>query len=107
MSTRYEDSIYRFKLKVAKLLHSSFPGKYCWADCVTWAYARKRWNPFKIDNARGCEQESKDHPHKLCYCGGWQDGQCWDKLPKKERDRIHKEAEEARLNNPDTADLPF
>lgn len=95
----------KFKLKVASLLHSMFPGKYCWADCVVFAFSNTRWNPFKIDSAKGCEIESKEHSTKMCYCGGWNNGQCWDKLPKKEQERIRAEIKKEMANEPE--DLPF
>lgn len=91
------------RMRFVSWFHSLFPGKYCWADCVSWAYS-KSWNPFIIDNAKGCEQESLDHPHRLCYCGGWKDGKCYDKLTKEEKDSEIKAIKEiCTMQN----DLPF
>lgn len=81
------------KLKFIRWFHSLFPGKYCWTDCVAWAYSKTRWNPFKIDGSKGCEVESIEHQVKACYCGSWKDGKCWEKLPQIERDVIITERE--------------
>lgn len=82
-----------------------FPGKYCWADCVTWAFSPKRYNPFNIDTSKGCEEESKTHEHESCYCGNWNAGKCWDKYSKAEQKAITDEIDKQRAEQPD--DIPF
>jgi len=75
-------------MKFINWFYKKFPGKYCWTDCVSWAYASERWNPFKIDRPTGCATESKEHPTKACYCGCWMNGKCWDLLSKEEQEKI-------------------
>lgn len=70
------------KLKFIRRFASLFVGKYCWADCVAWAFSATRFNPFKIEPSKGCEIESADK--KTCYCGGWADGKCVEKLSETE-----------------------
>lgn len=84
----HEKKLEHKKLKFVRWFSALFPGKYCWADCVSWSFSRGRFNPFRIDGTKGCEIESKEHSTGHCYCGGWQDGQCWDKLSKAEQDKI-------------------
>lgn len=79
--------MFRLKLKFIKWFHSKFPGKYCWADCVAWAYS-KSWNPFTVDRSEGCKKESTEHSTKSCYCGGWQKGKCFDLLSKEDQEKI-------------------
>lgn len=78
-----------------------YPGKYCWADCVSWAFSPTRFNPFEIQTSGGCEVESKEHEHEACYCGSWYKGVCFDTLSKKEqqaiRDEQKKELENEKL----------
>ena len=95
----------RLKFKYVEWLDRSFPGKYCWADCVCWAISSSRLNPFKIDSSQGCNIESITHPCKLCYCGGWQNGRCWDLMTQEERDKITREREAYADKLID--DLPF
>jgi len=83
----------RLKIKFVSWFNDRYRGKYCWADCVAWAYS-KRLNPFKIDSSKGCEIESKEHSTNLCYCGGWKDGKCFALLPKEEQEKIRKELRE-------------
>lgn len=64
------------KLRFASWWFDRDRSKYCWADCVMWAFSQYRFNPWKIDTSKGCELESKDHQCKACYCGIWQDGIC-------------------------------
>lgn len=93
------------KLRFIGFFHSKlFPGKYCWADCVSWAYGRKRWNPFRIDSSRGCKTESKEREHHACYCGGWKDGQCYDLMTKEQRQEY---IDHANKVHEEKDDLPF
>lgn len=87
----------RFKLRFIGWFHSKFPAKYCWADCVSWAYS-KRWNPFKIDKAKACEIESVTHSCEQCYCGAWNRGKCWDLISEKEREALRQS--ETELSSP-------
>ena len=93
------------KLSFVSRLHRARPGKLCWADCVAWAYSPHRFNPFRIDNAKGCAAESLTHMNRSCYCGIWNDGTCFDLLPKSERDALIKQAQDSRTDCED--DLPF
>ena len=90
------------KLKFVSWFHSKFTDKYCWADCVGFSFNPTRFNPFKIESAKGCETESKEHDTLMCYCGGWQDGKCWDKLSKEEKEKVAANIDE-QLNHK----LPF
>lgn len=90
------------KLKFVRWFHSKFPAKYCWADCVAWAYSRNRFNPFRIDKATACDLESREGDNGMCYCGGWNKGQCFDKLSKEER-----EAYRNKITETDTTKPPF
>lgn len=93
------------KLKFVKWFSDQYSGKYCWADCVMWAYNATRFNPYKIDKATGCAQESIDHDTQSCYCGGWNSGQCWDLLSKKDQDA---ENEKRKIELQEVEDhLPF
>jgi len=91
----------KVKLKFINWFFNLFPDKYCWADCVSWAYSN-RINPFKISSSLPCKIESKEHEHNLCYCGGWTNGKCYHTLPKIEKDRIQAEID-AQPDHP----LPF
>lgn len=76
------------KIRFISLFHAKRPGKYCWADCVAWAYNSGRFNPYRIDKSVGCEFESLTHDSKMCYCGGWNNGKCWDSLSTEEKDKV-------------------
>ncbi len=93
------------KLKFISWFHSKFPGKYCWADCVMWSMHPYKFNPFRVDKSKACEIESIEHDCKACYCGGWDNGKCWDLLPKEERESIKAEREKEYQLMKD--DLPF
>lgn len=93
------------KLKIATWLDKKYPGKYCWAACVAWAYNYDSLNPFKIDSSKACKIESITHPHKLCYCGGWENGKCFALLPKEEQKEIIEKLEKESKESP--AELPF
>lgn len=93
------------KLKFINWFYHLFPGKYCWADAVSWAHSPDRRNPFKVDTSRPCEAESKEGVHLSCYCGNWNDGTCWDKLSKAERKRIREEQNREIYESND--ELPF
>lgn len=82
--------ILKLKIRFITWFHSLFPGRYCWADCVAWAYSNK-WNPFKIMRSRPCEIDSLDN--KSCYCGSWQDGKCWNNLSKEEKEIFSQQGE--------------
>ncbi len=87
----HRDYIADKKLKFVQWWDRINPGKYCWADCVSWAFDPEQWNPFKIGGSEGCEIESIEHEHEICYCGGWNKGVCFATLPQSERDRIKAE----------------
>jgi len=74
-------------MRFASWWHNQFPGKYCWADCVSWVFDWKRFNPFRIEKAGGCKIESETYPFN-CYCGCWINGKCWDLLSEKEQHAI-------------------
>lgn len=95
----------RKKLKFARHWHDLFPGKYCWADCVSWSMDSGQFNPWKMSSAKGCEAESKEHATSTCYCGSWVNGKCWDKLTKSEQEaeRLILDAEYEKQKN----ELPF
>lgn len=94
--------MFKIKLRFISWFHKLFPAKYCWGDCVAWAYDHKRFNPFKIESAEGCKEESKTHSTNMCYCCGWENGKCWEKLPKEE-----KEKRQAEIHNSIVDDIPF
>lgn len=77
------------KLKFVKWFHSFQPHKYCWTDCVAFAYSPFRINPFKIDAPIGCKIDSETSNH--CYCGSWYKGECWDKMTKEKQANIKTE----------------
>lgn len=76
------------KLQFISWFHSKFPGKYCWVDCVAWSFNPRKFNPFRVDSAKACQTESETHDTLMCYCGGWQEGKCWDKLTAQEKENI-------------------
>ncbi len=92
----------RRKLNFIRWFHSKFPDKYCWADCVSWSYSPYKFNPFRIDSAKGCQIESTTHSTNSCYCGGWNNGKCFDKLTQAEKDEIRK-----GITETPAIDLPF
>ncbi len=92
----------RKKLKFIVWFHSKFPNKYCWADCVVWAFSPKKLNPFSIDSANACEAESKTHSTSMCYCGNWREGKCYDKLSKEEKEILSNNSKKESAD-----DLPF
>jgi hypothetical protein len=87
----------RLKLKFITWFFNKHPDKYCWADCVSWAYSPKL-NPFKVDSASACEKESSDTGS--CYCGCWYKGKCYLTLSSEEKNAIIKE-------NSITTEIPF
>jgi hypothetical protein len=92
--------IEKHKLKFVSWFDNLFKGKYCWTDCVSFAFSPERFNPFRIESSKGCEIESIKHQHKLCYCGGWQNGKCFAKLSKEEQNKIREEMENTRPIEP-------
>lgn len=92
----------KLKLKFITWFHSKFPGKYCWADCVSWSFSPYRFNPFKVDSTKACEIESINHSTGGCYCGNWSNGKCWDKLSVQEKEEF---INNNKSMHPD--DLPF
>ena len=85
--TRFHSAyLVRPKLSFVRWFDNFFKGKYCWTDCVGWAFDSERFNPFKIDTSKGCEADSREN--ELCYCGGWKKGVCFAKLSKKEQGKI-------------------
>lgn len=95
------------KLRFVYWFDKKFPGKYCWADCVSWAFNSGAFNPFKIGNAQACKTESEiDAYYHQCYCGGWSKGKCWALLTDEERNAII--AQEEIINKGDgDNNLPF
>jgi hypothetical protein len=93
------------KLKFVRWFHYLAPHKYCWADCVAYSFTASRFNPFRIDNEKGCKAESETHMNKSCYCGSWQNGKCWDKLPQCEKDEYKRQIEVYNSTHKD--ELPF
>ncbi len=99
---------YKLKLKFIIWFHSFFAGKYCWAECVAWAYSPTRINPFLIQKSFPCAQESEDDQIQACYCGSWQNGVCFDTLSKKQQEMKRAEmriVHELEAGYP--SDLPF
>ena len=84
----HDKRLQKLKLDLAQVLFDNNKGKYCWADCVSYSFAPFRFNPFKIESSRGCEIESKEHDTNMCYCGGWENGVCYDKLTQDEKDKM-------------------
>jgi hypothetical protein len=75
-----------FKLWFVAILNDRWPERYCWADCVAFAFSPERYNPFKIECSTGCIIESKDM--KACYCGQFADGKCFGRLSEAEQEQI-------------------
>lgn len=90
------------KLKFIQWFYSKFPGKYCWADCVAWSFSATRFNPLKVDSSRGCMIESVTHDSGMCYCSGWNKGQCYDLLSEAEKRAVKEEYKEVDLTQ-----IPF
>lgn len=90
------------KLTFVRWFHSKHPGKYCWADCVSYAFSSSSINPFKIQSAIGCKKESLEHSCKACYCGAWSQGKCFDLLSKEEQNLLR-----IRIKNKVSSQLPF
>ena len=84
----HRDYLAHRKLKFATWWDNINSGKYCWADCVSWAFSPEEWNPFKISSSKGCEIESIEHEHESCYCGGWNKGVCFSLLSTDEQKKI-------------------
>jgi hypothetical protein len=100
----HEKRLYKAKLGFISWFHPRYPGKYCWADCVSWAISPYKFNPFRIDNAVGCKNESETHSTRSCYCGGWNNGKCFDLLTEKQK-QIARDDYYAGPDKKD--DLPF
>ena len=92
------------KLRFVTWLDKKYPGKYCWADCVSWSIDTGAFNPFKIDRSGGCLLESIEHSTGACYCGAWIDGKCFDLLSEQERKEITDHLETVE---PGVDDFPF
>lgn len=88
----------KFKMWFVQIWHDLVPGKYCWADCVSWAYG-SRWNPFKIESSSGCITESKEHKDGCCYCGMCHKGVHWDTLSKEAQAKILKQRDEQSIRD--------
>ncbi len=71
-----------YKLKFIQHFDSLFKNRYCWADCVSWAFSNK-WNPFKIE--KGCRSDKE-----LCYCGRFYNGRATDEMTEEEIKTINK-----------------
>ena len=100
----HSDRLVKLKLKFVSWFDAKYPGKYCWDDCVAWAYSPRRFNPYKIENSKGCETESKTHDTESCYCGGWVNGKCYALLTEQEKSIMLAEREKQLEFNDD---LPF
>lgn len=74
------------KIKFVTWFSRLFPGKYCWTECVSWAYSSSAFNPFKIEKSNGCRTESLDK--ESCYCGQWYKGKCFSLLSDEEQKKI-------------------
>lgn len=70
------------KLKFMFWFYDQIPKKYCWADCVSWAFDTESFNPFKIGRSGGCCTESKERI--ACYCGCWVEGKHTTEITDKE-----------------------
>ena len=88
-----KDKIKNRRLKFIQLFDRIFKNKYCWADCVSWAFNGslfsneiKPVNPFKIDSSKNCRKESEGG--NTCYCGRFWDGFAFDELSKEEQQKI-------------------
>ncbi len=76
----HEKFISKRKMKFVNWFYKIQSTKYCWADCVAWALASGRFNPFAISKGNACKLESLTHSTDACYCGCWHKGRCWDTL---------------------------
>ena len=80
------------KLAVAHRLHAAYPTRFCWADCVAYAYSCESLNPLKIDGCGGCKKESIETGN--CYCGQWCNGRSWSELSEVEKLEARGETEQ-------------
>lgn len=64
----------KLRLRFIYFFDSVFKNKFCWADCVSWAFnfKVKKFNPFNIDLAKTCREESEEYG--TCYCGRFYQG---------------------------------
>jgi hypothetical protein len=77
----------KIKLRFVQWWYKVNPGKYCWADCVSFVFSPKRFNPFKIDKATCCKEESIQ-TEGMCYCGQFNYGICFQELSKQEKEQM-------------------
>lgn len=70
----YNRFLFRRKLRFISWWYNRNRRKYCWPDCVSWAYNPYRINPFIIDSCRGCQIESEFSQSASCWCGAWNNG---------------------------------
>jgi len=66
----------KFRFSFIQRFDRIFKNQYCWADCVSWAYnfRVKDYNPFNIELAKTCRQESEESSNGTCYCGRFYKG---------------------------------
>jgi len=89
---RFHDGFLRAqKLRLAQFLHDKFPARFCWADCVSYAYGVFYFNPLKIQGCKGCKIESEQNT--ACYCGQWCNGRLWRDLTPTEQSEARGEAQ--------------
>lgn len=70
-----------------------FRNEFCWADCVSWAYnfRVKNWNPFNIEEAKSCREESEESKCGTCYCGRFYKGLAISDLTEIQADAARKD----------------
>lgn len=86
------DKVKKRRLKFIQVFDRLFKNKYCWADCVSWAFNGSLFSnsirpisPFKIDSSESCRKESEGW--NTCYCGRFCNGFAFDELSKEEQQK--------------------
>lgn len=67
--------LHKTKLCFITWLDSRLPNRFCWTDCVGWAFDPMAFNPFKLRRPVGCKLD--DH----CYCGRYVFGEKFKSEP--------------------------
>lgn len=84
-----KDKVHKIRFALVSLIDEVFRNRFCWADCVSWAfnYRVKKWNPFNIELAKTCREESEES-ESACYCGRFYKGIPVDEFTREELEKV-------------------
>lgn len=65
------NKVEKMRFNLIQYFDRVFKNQFCWADCLSWAFnfRVKDYNPFNIELAKTCREESEESGGNTCYCG--------------------------------------